>query len=728
MGRRRRRQQRSEQKQQAPGSFPAAFANAVGHWDRILPTLGSNPDLTAEVERRRAQLNGVFEPVDAVALLGQLVVTEMPMSAETYVESEHVGSAYVIEFAAALLVSRGNRHGASEPGRAIDANTLQPTQELIAEIALLEGLRRYQGAGALASGDPLSAAQGRAAVADLMLRGPGWPWQETEALSDLFAPFAGQLKTDLGFDAADAVACTDAAADLVARQVADHMATASEYLDEALAWADQALGGWQSQPPTPIRDQALTMLWALMHVGDAMLIRSAALATAANVSPETALAYLNAFATPFGQTDPLMRVAERIRFAPYIQVSADEYFLTVAGNDLWALRPLLEQSVKGERYARHRGRWLENRAVDLLANALAPDTTYKGLRLVDPDRGTSLGEIDGLLRFGDTVLLIEAKAASMRPGARRGGQALQRHLKETLGKASEQNSVALDVLLGRRPAIVRDSAGEVVDFGQGVREVHPILVTLDDLSAVAPVVWEMAGSGVLPAGATIPWIVTLHELDLVCQTVSSPVQFVHFLRRRSRLNEIGGLIASDELDWWMLYLKSGLYFEDDPAGRAVRYLSQTDDLDAWVLFQRGLRQTPAEKPSQQLDQGTEEIIQCLEDERPPGWMAAGCTVLEASGKSQKELGRALDKARRRARKRGLVQRGTYGYSSGTEPMLICFVVVPDDHGSTLAHALENYVSERLEEAGLQRVLGLGLVASTERPYDALLVLERGTWN
>lgn len=470
------------------------------------------------------------------------------------------------------------------------------------------------------------------------------------------------------------------------------------------------------------------MVWALMQAGDAMLIRPNALATAASVSPESALAYLKALATSFGQTDPLVRVAEQVRFAPYIEVSPDEYFLTVAGNDLWALRPLFERTIKGERYARHRGRWLEDRAVDLLASALAPDNVQKGVRLIDPDDGTEFGEIDGLLRFDDTVLLIEAKAASMRPGARRGGRALQRHLKETLGKASEQTSVALDVLLGRWPAIVRDATGEVVDLGQGVREVHPILVTLDDLSAVAPVVWEMAGSGVLPQEATIPWIVTLHELDLVCQTVASPVQFIHFLRRRSRLNEIGGRIASDELDWWMLYLKSGLYFKDDPAEGAVRYLSQTDALDAWVLFQRGLRDTPAEKPRQQIDQGSERILRCLADERPPGWVAAACTILEASGESQEELGRSLKKARRRARKRGLVQRGTYGYSSGEEPMLICFVVVPDDRVSTLAQALEDYVSERLEEAGLQRVLGLGIAASTERPYDALLVLERSVWN
>ena len=43
------------------------------------------------------------------------------------------------------------------------------------------------------------------------------------------------------------------------------------------------------------------------------------------------------------------------------------------------------------------------------------------------------------------------------------------------------------------------------------------------------------------------------------------MQLVHFLRRRSRLNRLGGLVATDELNWWMLYLKSGLYVEHEPS-------------------------------------------------------------------------------------------------------------------------------------------------------------------
>jgi hypothetical protein len=115
--------------------------------------------------------------------------------------------------------------------------------------------------------------------------------------------------------------------------------------------------------------------------------------------------------------------------------------------------------------------------------------------------------------------------------------------------------------------------------------------------------WELAGTSVLPPEVTIPWVVTWYQLYLVCELVQWPTQFVHFLRRRSHMNEIGRLHAADELDWWMLYFNQGLYFEKDKNLRRkqqVRYLSQTDELDACVLWNQGIRTTEAPKPRQGL--------------------------------------------------------------------------------------------------------------------------------
>jgi hypothetical protein len=72
----------------------------------------------------------------------------------------------------------------------------------------------------------------------------------------------------------------------------------------------------------------------------------------------------------------------------------------------------------------------------------------------------------------------------------------------------------------------------------------------------------------MPDGVTLPWVVTLHELEQVCDLIDWPVQLIHFLRRRSRLNQLGGLTASDELDRRMHYPMYAWYFKDrDPSIR-----------------------------------------------------------------------------------------------------------------------------------------------------------------
>jgi hypothetical protein len=144
-----------------------------------------------------------------------------------------------------------------------------------------------------------------------------------------------ELRDALGFDAADAVACSSAAGQLVPLCFSEHMKNADSHVQDALDWADAVLGGgWRDQPPGPVRDRALAAIWALMHAGEAMLLDQSSLASGASVPTTVAHAYMEALSTQFAQTGALFDIAERIRFAPYLPVGHDRFFLTVPGNDL----------------------------------------------------------------------------------------------------------------------------------------------------------------------------------------------------------------------------------------------------------------------------------------------------------------------------------------------------------------------------------------------------------
>jgi hypothetical protein len=704
--------------------LPTNFRRSLELGAKVIGSLAKDADLEGEIASRRKALRDVLDPHDAVHLMGQLCMAESFIDPNTYAESEHPGSAYVVEMVTAELLRRGDRAG-SRKASAIDANVLGPIRELAAEAAILESLRRQIKAGFWDG--PEGAARGRAAAHHLYLRNPGWWWQEHETLRGLFGEerFGCLLRGKLGFDCEEAIRISDAVPDLSRDQLWDFMESARDDSGgfaaghPAYDWAEEVFDGkWKSDPSNAAR--FIPLVWALNNVGDACVLSSSGVAAAAGVETEVAAAYLDRMSLSFNQEEEdWFTLAEVARWRPYVKVDHDAYLLTIPGADLWALRGAFESVLKEDSgYRGHRGRWLERRAGEILTSVLKPDELHHSVRFHDSDHQ---GEIDVLLRCGSTAVLIEAKSATMRPGARRGGAALLKHLRENLTKAAAQGERAKEALFGSIP--LTDKKGSEIKLTESITEVQTIMVTLDDLSSVAPVLWELEGTRTLPDDATTPWVVTLHELEQVAATTQWPVQLIHFLRRRSRLNEFGRFVASDELDWWMHYLTLGLYFEEETGEERVRYPSLTDPLDQWVLYEHGIRSEPAPKPEMKLPPGSTQFLDLLCSERPSAWVQAGCALLDASSDAQAEFWKTLKKLRKRARKRKRVQRVALSFKEPT-PLLFCAIAAVGASGDDLLESVKAQVVERFEELGAQRTLAIGSAVSSKRPYDALVVVDR----
>lgn len=672
-------------------------------------------------------MRALLERYDPVHVLGWLIRSEIVFDPETYKETENPGQAYVVELVAAELALRSAADHAPASSYPIEGHLLEPLPRLAREAASFEMWRRF---GAIGGPDKDGAARARAATQHLLQRSPGWPWQEYAVLRGLFSPphMEARLRDRIGIGVEEAIRCCQATSDLLPERLHAHQQAAHSLDDPwgeghpAYDWAATYLGSkWKEAPPD---EQAyfLTGLWAINHMGDAFLIGPQTLSEKADVGTGEAHAYLKALSLPMGQTErDWFAMVDELRRRPFLDFEEHGYLCTVPGNDLFALRPLFEQSLKEEQsYLRHRGRWLGDRCAELLGEALNPDELHVGVKFeFEREDGEQVrGEIDVLIRLGDTVLLVEAKAASMRLGARRGGEAFRRFLKDTLKKATMQGTNAVEAM--RLDAALTKN-GQALQLGERIQEAHPIMATLDDLSSIAPALWEMEGSRYIPPGSRPPWLINVYELDLICQTVEWPVQLVHFLRRRTRLNQHRRHKAGDELDWWMYYLTSGLYFEHETDTAPTMFTSQTDPLDAWVLYDQGQRTTPAPKPRLRLDGPSRRFLDRLCSERPPGWAAAGCFSLEPNGKARKDLWKEFRRLDKRVRERGRPQRGTFGFGDDPHPELICVVSVPAGEGPALDRTLAEMIAQRLEQHGQQNVLALGRECNSKREYDALAV-------
>jgi hypothetical protein len=318
------RRRKRPRRQNARPELPGGFRRTLERWERLRPALEAGADPAAEIDARVRELERLFAPYDAIHMLGQFAGSEWAFrQPDEYVESEEAGAAYVVEVVAAILLRRSSQAGEERVTPYIDARVLEPSRELVHEIVALEAFRRGQRALAAQEG-ALGAARRRAAVQHLMLRAPGWPYQENEVLRDLFGreDFARMLRQRLGFEARDAVACVEAVAKLVPSHIGQLMDDArGARLPEALAWASEVVSGREGAGPAALRNVALASVWALTHLGDALCFSVAELASAGALPVDVTAAVVDALAVPFGQDEPdLFKVAETIRAQPYVDL------------------------------------------------------------------------------------------------------------------------------------------------------------------------------------------------------------------------------------------------------------------------------------------------------------------------------------------------------------------------------------------------------------------------
>ena len=143
-----------------------------------------------------------------------------------------------------------------------------------------------------------------------------------------------------------------------------------------------------------------------------------------------------------------MRLTSRTFGArPIVADGHGRYLCVSAPSLIWALRPFVEKALKEhdaasfKRFEHHRRAMVERRATAALAKALRADWAHEEIHY-DGARDDQHGEIDGLLRIDTALLIVEAKASSMRPSARRLAQDSFRELAQERGHQSRHADTA----------------------------------------------------------------------------------------------------------------------------------------------------------------------------------------------------------------------------------------------------------------------------------------------
>lgn len=293
-------------------------------------------------------------------------------------------------------------------------------------------------------------------------------------------------------------------------------------------------------------------------IGEMLSFTPEDIASPASVS--AAAAFCETLATPFGQAWAWPTLPTPLRHRPLISDGQGRYFAPVPAMVrrgfrhavAAALNPALSASGAGnmavyQRYLARRGSLVESRAISPMRRFLRPDHAFSNLhfKLRRPDRSILEGEIDGLMVVDGQGIVLQAKSAPTRIDAVAADpEAFVGALSSIVTESMRQHDDARSALRGAGESVrlwsQPNSHVALDQLGLSRRELLPITVTLDDLSGCAPASWELREAGIATQGP-LPWLVGVTPLEIMLELLTFPAQFVHFLRRRSELNDAQNL-------------------------------------------------------------------------------------------------------------------------------------------------------------------------------------------
>lgn len=398
---------------------------------------------------------------------------------------------------------------------------------------------------------------------------------------------------------------------------------------------------------------------------------------------------LAAFSTGFGDgPDAAAAVASFLRGdnplarTSLVRDAAGNYLMTGRQIGTDTFRMIAESALKPhakawDRYRRTRTDVSETAALAAVSQALGTSPTYSNLKYYAPkdgqdttalDRACSVpqsvgdqAECDGLFIIQDVAVGVEVKGRTIADPARRGDRArLATEIKVICGDGARQ-ARRLEQLISQNHGLWLGD-GSWLDLDE-IREVRSVVVGLDDFGPLTVALGDLKRAGTLGAGS-LPWIASLHDLEVISKVIERPAEFLLYLRRRADSGVTDYYRAADELDLFMLFLDGGLYVEPDPdqvrllhpsAGpprsrarkqhqrdaRPTFVGTHTDPLDAWMYWTEGTSPYEIAKPELNTHPAAREIVDFLADGRKPGWLRFGADLLGLAGTAQKQLGRSL---------------------------------------------------------------------------------------
>ncbi|MBE0417990.1 MAG: hypothetical protein IBX63_09525 [Coriobacteriia bacterium] len=592
----------------------------------------------------------------------------------------------------------------------------------------------------------------RTLMNSLFVRYPGHFDHMKEMLLGIEEQMSCDLSATLGWSIADAMAVGDAIITLVDNRTNERLERGSREF-EALylrAWpagrnrlARAVKRVWPPhRRPWNARYLYGLTAWTAFLMQDVTLFTVDELAAAAMVDRQRVASLMRDASLSLGAcSEPYLRYPNPtppLLVRPCIEVESERCLVPVPTSFSWAIRALVEERLKEpmpdgtpnvwSAYERARARFTEQQTVRQFARAFPHAGAFHSLKYSWKRDGEPVqGELDGLIIADDTALIVEVKAGTLSPEARRGApDSLREQLDDLIGEAHGQALKAREFMRSAPVVEFQPADGGKLRVKSGeINNFVLVTVNLDPLDMFTTNLNRLVDLGVLGEGS-LPWSVSYLDLVEIVAALEFPVQLLHFLKRRQRVNEIGFVEAFDEIDWFGHYLKEGLYFEHLAAERtesgsnaAWGITGYSEDLDAHLMHDERYSGPKPPIPRQPMPEGMRMMLRELEDAQHHGYLHVSEALLDLDWKSRDQFFTVVAHQIERSRIDGSSHDFTMVLDDGVSGLTF----IADVDRERLQRDLLSYCQLKKYQCKCRRWVGIGKLVTSDNCLDEAIVIE-----
>jgi hypothetical protein len=458
------------------------------------------------------------------------------------------------------------------------------------------------------------------------------------------------------------------------------------------------------------------------------------LASSMNIEPVSLECALSKLSYQFGElkdSDPEhFFLANPVWTKPLIKLPTGSYFCVIPqvffSFIFQSLDSLLSaEEIKREVQDKRRPKFLEDEIKQLFTQAFPQAIFKQNFKWKDSNVEY---ESDFIMQIDSHLIIVEAKSGAVSRSALRGAPGSAKDdIQELLISPAIQSKRFADKIMELKAKQVFPETFQALNFDiNAIERIIRLSVTLEDFATIQSQVSRLRDTGWIDKDFSAAPTIALADLEVVFDILTSVSQKIHYLVRRSELEE-HMQYRGDELDLLGFYLETRFNLgkeEFEPRKWIISGMSEKID-EYYVALDQGIIR---KKPSLELIKWWKDIQLRIEERCPYRWLEVAVMLLNVSLDDQRKVEREFKKITNNVKKNwrqpGHIDSITMHLPQRREAVgLLAFREAQQDKRREF---MRNLAGQSFSETNAERclVIGVNIDDLDWYPYSVLGIFQR----